>query len=103
MAEMKASYPYNIPASRFLRPYSPKLKALESLRLKRIKDDITYAAQNGLTYHLWWHPHNFGVNIEENLAFLTAILKHFQYLQQTHAMESVTMAELSEQLKDYNG
>lgn len=102
MAEMKASFPYNIPASRFLRPYSPKLKALEKLRLHRITADMTYAAQNGLTYHLWWHPHNFGVNIDQNLAFLTAILKHFQFLQQTYGMESVTMAELSEQLNDYH-
>ena len=22
--------------------------------------DLTYAARQGLAYHLWWHPHNFG-------------------------------------------
>lgn len=36
---------YNIPASRFLRPYSPKLKHLESLRISRIKKAMTDAAK----------------------------------------------------------
>jgi len=44
--------PYNIPSSRFLRPYYNKLKFLEPFRLRRILDDLTYAAKNRLIYHL---------------------------------------------------
>ena len=62
----------NLPSSRFLRPYNPKLMSLEKLRLRRIKKSLIHAAQNGEVYHLWWHPHNFGKDIEENMQFLTA-------------------------------
>lgn len=86
---------FNIPASRFLRPYSQSLKFLESLKLKRIKNGMTHAAKNGEVFHLWWHPHNFGVNQEENLAGLKEIISHYQYLNKAYQMESKTMAELT--------
>ena len=89
----------NIPASRFLRPYSKKLKGLENLRLKRIKDSMTHAAKNKLTYHLWWHPHNFGINQEENFAFLTQILQHYQELKARYNFTSITMSELAKEIK----
>lgn len=95
---MKNSLIVNIPSSRFLRPYTPKLKLLEGLRLKRIKDSMTHAAKNGLTYHLWWHPHNFGMYIDENFAFLKKILLHYQYLHNTFGFESYTMSGLAEKL-----
>ncbi|HSN09579.1 MAG TPA: polysaccharide deacetylase family protein, partial [Hanamia sp.] len=41
--EMKDQVILNIPSSRFLRPYSKKLKAFENLRLKRITDSMGYA------------------------------------------------------------
>ena len=50
----------NIPSSRFLRPYNPSVEMLDFFRLKRIKNEMTYAAKNNQLYHLWWHPHNFG-------------------------------------------
>ena len=68
----------NVCASRMLRPYSPKLSFLEGLRLKRIKKEMTYAAKKGEMYHLWWHPHNFGANMEENLRFLESILQTYK-------------------------
>jgi peptidoglycan/xylan/chitin deacetylase (PgdA/CDA1 family) len=89
---------YNIPASRFLRPYNKTLKKLEHLRLRRIKDDMTVAARQGSLYHLWWHPHNFGVNLQENLDFITAVLKHYQVLQQRYSFESLTMSEVTTKL-----
>lgn len=95
---MKNSLIINIPSSRFLRPYTPKLRLLESLRLKRIKDSMTHAAKNGLTYHLWWHPHNFGVYVSENFAFLEKILLHYQYLHLTYGFESYTMSQVAQQL-----
>ncbi len=54
--EIAGKPPFNIRSSRFLRPYSRKLKFLETLRLQRIVSEMSYAAQKGLVYHLWWHP-----------------------------------------------
>jgi peptidoglycan/xylan/chitin deacetylase (PgdA/CDA1 family) len=91
--------PCNIPASRFLRPYSRRLSFLENLRLKRITASMTHAAKNGLTYHLWWHPHNFGTNLTENLAFLEKILQHYHKLSEKYSFKSVDMTALTGQLK----
>ncbi|HEY5371578.1 MAG TPA: polysaccharide deacetylase family protein [Hanamia sp.] len=99
-AEIKKERPFDIPSSRFLRPYTQKLKAFESLRLKRIKNSMDHAAKNGLIYHLWWHPHNFGVNISENLLFLEQILIHFQKLNDEYKFESASMQLLSNELND---
>ena len=90
----------NIPASRFLRPYAKKLALLEKLRRRRIMNSMTHAAKNGLTYHLWWHPHNFGINTRENLAFLEKILLHYQKLSKKYVFRSVSMQQLTELLKN---
>ena len=37
---------------------------INSLRLNRIKNEIIQAAKAGEIYHLWWHPHNFGIDPE---------------------------------------
>ena len=73
----RRSFPFDMPSSRFLRPYSKRLRLLDPLRLRRITSGLTHAAQHNLIYHLWWHPHNFGVSLEENLAFLKSVLEHF--------------------------
>ena len=86
----------DIPASRFLRPYSPQLRALEPLRLRRIRSSMTYAARRGGLYHLWWHPHNFGAHTAENLAMLARILEHFVRLRKQYGMESLSMGEAAE-------
>lgn len=85
--------PMNIPASRFLRPCNKKLRMFESLRLRRITKAMDHAALTGTIFHLWWHPHNFGVNIDENLAFLDKVLAHYTQLRAACGMESLTMAE----------
>lgn len=87
--------PINVRASRFLRPYSPLFRIFEPLRLHRVKGDLTEAAKNGLFYHLWWHPHNFGVNLAANLAFLRKILEHYRSLHETYGMESLNMSEMA--------
>lgn len=91
-------FPFNIPSSRFLRPYSNRLKILGLLRLRRILSDLTYAAKKGLIYHLWWHPHNFGVNIDKNMTFLKKILDYYSNLREIYGMESLNMGELSHRL-----
>lgn len=84
----------NVCASRMLRPYSPKLSFLESLRLKRIKKEMTYAAKEGEMYHLWWHPHNFGANMEKNLQFLEKVLQTYKECHEQYGMQSRTMNEV---------
>jgi hypothetical protein len=91
----------DIPSSRFLRPYSSKLRFLDFLRLRRIKKGMSYAAANNETFHIWWHPHNFGANQKENLLFLESILRHYQKLKVKYGFKSVTMGELAEFFKSH--
>ena len=95
-SELQSNYPINIPSSRFLRPYSAKLKYLDGLRLNRITSGLQHAAENNLVYHLWWHPHNFGVNLSENLDFLAEILQTYQQLNSQNKMQSLNMGEIAE-------
>ena len=89
---------FNIPASRMLRPYSSRLAFLEKLRLRRIKKELSHAARNGKLYHLWWHPHNFGANTNENFEFLEKILTHFDKCRTQYDMRSCSMKEAAELL-----
>ncbi|GAX89384.1 polysaccharide deacetylase family protein [Effusibacillus lacus] len=100
--KIKSAYPFDIPASRFLRPYWSRLDMFESLRLKRIQSDLTYAAKNGLVYHLWWHPYNFGVNLEKNLSFLKKILAHYGKLRMEYGMNSLNMEQIADRLLEEN-
>lgn len=85
----------NIQASRFLRPSSKLLAFAEPLRLRRIKQEMRYAARQGELYHLWWHPHNFGDNLNSNFEILERILKCFSECRDKYNMKSYTMDELS--------
>ena len=51
------------------------------------------AAANGEVYHLWWHPHNFGYFLEENMLFLEQILTHYSSLKEKYNFESKSMIE----------
>ena len=93
LRKSEGSIPLNLPASRFLRPYTGKVPGAQVLQERRIKDDLRYAAQQGLAYHLWWHPHNFGVNLEENIGMLRRILDHFQGLRENYGVQSKNMVE----------
>lgn len=94
-----AGPPYNLPASRFLRPWSGRLAWLERLRIRRMLAGMEYAAQHGLAYHLWWHPHNFGLNLAENIAVLRLIARHFQQLQARYGFQSRNMREVADLLQ----
>jgi peptidoglycan/xylan/chitin deacetylase (PgdA/CDA1 family) len=84
---------HDVRASMFLRPYSTQRKGLESIRLRRIAGGIRSAAKNRGVFHLWWHPHNFGKNIPENMEFLRSVLKVFAEQRQVHGMQSLSMIE----------
>jgi hypothetical protein len=84
----------NVASSRFLRPYNRRLAPLDGLRLRRITKAMEQAARTGGTFHLWWHPENFGKNLSENLAMLTKVLDQYQGLMDTHGMQSRAMHEI---------
>jgi len=81
-----------IRADRFLRPFT--FSFLNELMLKRIFKEMTYAARNGYVYHLWWHPHNFGTNLKENLENLDRILTVYTNLNDKYGMHCVCMKDL---------
>jgi peptidoglycan/xylan/chitin deacetylase (PgdA/CDA1 family) len=100
--ELKGSLPLNIPSSRLLRPYIPRLKNLEGLRLKRITSGMSFAAKEKKLFHLWWHPHNFGIHQDENLNFLRKILSHFRELRSLYGFENQTMTGFAHELLGNN-
>ncbi len=83
-----------IPASRFFRPPS-RYKILNKLRLKRIKNEMTKAAKENKVYHLWWHPHNFGINPKMSLTELKEIIDHYNQLEKNFKFTSVNMNTFS--------
>lgn len=89
----------NLPSSRLLRAYSNKFKRFENLKLRRIKKAMTKAAQRNEMFHLWWHPHNFGAQTEENFANLEEVFKTYKSLSKDYGFESTTMTELTNKIK----
>jgi len=83
-----------LPADLFLRPWSNLLSSCDILKVKRIKDKMTFNAKNGVDFHLWWHPHNFGINLEKNIFVLRHILQHYQGLEKQYGMCSISMGEI---------
>ncbi len=57
---------------------------------------MSYAAAHRKIFHLWWHPHNFGAKLDNNLSFLKKIMKHYESLQRSYQMQSLHMGELAE-------
>lgn len=84
----------DVPASRFLRPCAGRLAPLHPLHIGTIKRGMTAAAELGKGYHLWWHPHNFGRELEANLQGLAQILGHFRALRDRFGMQSCAMADI---------
>jgi hypothetical protein len=85
----------DVPASRFLRPYSRSLNLLDGRRLARILHAMRAAAATDHVFHLWFHPHNFGINQDENFAFLKMILAESVRLNQEYDWPSRTMADFA--------
>lgn len=88
--------PMLIPASRILRPISKSNPLFNSVRLNRVKQEMTQAAKNKEVYHLWWHPHNFGTDPSKAMKELHNLILHFQELNAKYGMRSLNMANLAE-------
>jgi hypothetical protein len=86
----------NLPASRFLYPCSALHGGLLELRLRRIRQGMSAAAKAGSVFHLWWHPHNFGVHLDQNLAMLGDILLHYRSLADRYGMQSQCMGDFAD-------
>ena len=78
------------------RPILGPLKFMEGLKVRRIKRRMLYAAKNGQTFHLWWHPHNIGVRTAEHMAQLEEIFHYYAGLKKKYGMESRNMREAAE-------
>jgi hypothetical protein len=68
---------------------------VEGLSLMRITDSMTHAAKHRQLYHLWWHPHNFGVHQSQNFSFLQKILEHYLFLNKKYGFTSITMSKMA--------
>lgn len=89
----------NVRASRLLGPYRPRARSLERLRLRRFCRCIRSAALDREIFHLWWHPHNFGSFVEDNLTFLRNVLAEFVRCRERHGMLSLTMKEVDSMVR----
>ena len=93
---------WNLTGSRMFRPIRSHLP-LERLKIRRIKRQMLHAAKNGLTFHLWWHPHNVGVRTEEHLKQLDEIFSYYEELKGTYGMRSLNMREAAGELSKQEG
>lgn len=84
----------DVRGSRFLRPWNAN-PSLEAMRWGRVAASMKAAAVSGRVFHLWWHPHNFGAHLQENLAALARHLELFAQLRDSQGFASYTMAEVA--------
>ena len=84
---------WNLTGSRLYKAIFPPLAFMERLKVRRIKGQMRHAAKKGLTFHLWWHPHNVGVRTEAHLAQLEEIFSYYEELKARYGMRSLNMAE----------
>ena len=69
---------------------------MEGFRLRRMKKEMTSAAKKKKIYHLWWHPHNFGKDMDKNFTILEKLLAHYRALNKKYNMQSRSMGEVCE-------
>jgi peptidoglycan/xylan/chitin deacetylase (PgdA/CDA1 family) len=94
--QVREGFPVCLPASRLLRPYRPDEWFLNSMKIARIRSEMTRAAERGEIYHLWWHPHNFGNFPGQSVDGLEKILKHYAHCRDKWHMNSLSMGELAD-------
>jgi hypothetical protein len=70
--------------------------------MRRIKKEMEAAARKGAIYHLWWHPHNFGRDMENNFEILGKLIAHYNSLREKYGMETLTMGEVAERFRYAN-
>ena len=92
---------WNLTGSRLYKAIFPPIAFLEGLKIRRIKRQMLHAAKKGLTFHLWWHPHNVGVRTELHMQQLEEIMKYYDKMKATYGMRSLNMDEAAREV--WNG
>lgn len=90
-----------IDANHFLRAYS-SLPFLNHMQICKIKKAMKQAAVQSKVFHLWWHPHNFGLNMDENFNMLEYVLKYFVQMRDRYNMQSSSMRDLENIIRKGN-
>lgn len=88
----------NLVGSRMYKPYFKPLAFLEGLKIRRIKKQMLHAAKNGLTFHLWWHPHNVGIHTDFHMQQLEEIFSYYEKLKKKYGMRSLNMLEAAQEV-----
>ena len=88
----------NLVGSRMYKPYFKPLAFMEGLKIRRIKKQMLHAAKNGLTFHLWWHPHNVGVRTDFHMKQLEEIFSYYGELKEKYGMRSLNMGEAAQEV-----
>lgn len=88
----------NLVGSRMYKPYFKPLAFMEGLKIRRIKKQMLHAAKNGLTFHLWWHPHNVGVRTDYHMKQLEEIFSYYDELKEKYGMRSLNMSEAAQEV-----
>lgn len=88
----------NLVGSRMYKPYFKPLAFLEGLKVRRIKKQMLHAAKNGLTFHLWWHPHNVGIRTDFHMKQLEEIFSYYEELKEKYGMRSLNMGEAAQEV-----
>lgn len=100
LSEVRKGDMYAIRASRWLRPYKEPESRFDKLKIRRIKKQMEYAAKKGKIFHLWFHPHDIGINLDVNFGMLEEIFQHYQKLKDKYQMQSLNMKEVVELYKE---
>ena len=85
----------NIRSSRLLLPVPTRSSIFGPLCQRRIEACMRHAASTGQVFHLWWHPHNFGSHVDDNIALLRTTLERYRALSEVQGMISLTMGEIA--------
>jgi peptidoglycan/xylan/chitin deacetylase (PgdA/CDA1 family) len=91
---VQASGLSDVRASTILRAWSPRRSAYHRLHVRRVVHALQRAARERTIFHLWWHPHNMGGHVSENLTRLRRILEAFRVCRDRDGMLSVSMADV---------
>lgn len=83
----------NVIGNRILRPYTNKF-LLNYLMIRRIKNEMLFAAKNNKNYQIYWHPHNFGKNLDKNIENLSEIINYYHVLNKKYGMISSNISEI---------
>ena len=90
---------WNLIGSRAFKAVSRSRHCLEGWKVRRIKAQLLHAAKKGLTFHLWWHPHNMGAMTEEFFSQLEEVLEYYAALREKYGMQSLNMREAVQNLE----